>query len=242
MVDDGREGPMDKLLRASSLDESPSPHLDDEQLAAVAEARTLDDADPGLVEHLSRCDRCRRDWIELRRGAGQLVTVGALEETPWESERAAQGRAPEDALPRTTPTWAGRLLRAPGLAAVVLILAGVALIVPWERFGDPGPLRSEDTALALDPLAPIGELKAGEPVVFRWHEAPGASAYEIVVADEATAETVLRVRTAAAFHEATAAELEQLEPGRDYRWLVRAERGIGRVSTGTPAHFRLPTP
>lgn len=237
MKHDRPDDPTSFLFGGPQLDEARAGHLDDERLAALLEIETLEQADPGAVDHLARCDACRREWIRLRRELAAVEPAEALAPAPWELERAAQGRAPATAAPARART--ARLGRWLAPAAAVLILAGVAVLVPWERLFAPQVLRSETAVNALEPLAPRGEIPSGKPLVFRWSAVTGATAYEVVVADASTGGTVLRLRARETSRELSEREAAALEPGREYRWLVRAEQGVGRSTTGVPASFRL---
>jgi hypothetical protein len=240
----GREpGDLARILFRDNVMGRPSTdHPDDESLATLLESGTPERADPRLVEHLASCDRCRRDWIRMRRGGRELGAVADLADPPWEIERGALGPVPVAAgqKPRRWRIMPAYRLILSGAAA--LVLAGVALLIPWQRMLTGESLRSQPRQESLRPLEPVGEIRTGEFPAFCWTTAPGATAYEIVVAESSTGRTVLRVRTTEPRHVLTDEEAVLLEPGREYRWLIQAERGTGRTQTGQPVTFSvLPT-
>lgn len=203
-------------------------HLDDEELAVAAEAGGIDGLDRNSARHLARCDACRESWRELRAGIADLEGIDALDRPPADLERAAAGAGG----PR-------RSFIPLAVAATLLVAAGAALIVPWQRFGAPGPLRSEtaDTA-PLTPLSPAGDVAADEPLRFRWLPLDGEATYRVIVAD-ADGSVVLRLDGVSPGATPGDADRARLTPGREYRWMVRASRGAGRTVTGSSAVFRI---
>jgi hypothetical protein len=228
------------LFGGAAIGRPPTEHPDEESLAALLECATPEQADPRIVEHLASCDQCRREWLDLRGDAERLGDLAETVEPPWELERVATGALAREGVAQ--PTRRGfrpgyRLLLG---TAAALVLAGVALLVPWDRTGDRDTLRSQPTAVrSLNPLEPAGAIRPGEPPTFRWTAAPGATAYELVVAEASTGETVLRARVMDTEHRLSEQEASRLLPGREYRWLVRAERGRGRSQTGPAAAFSV---
>jgi len=226
------------LFRGASPARSRDDHPDDESLAALLESRTPEQADPEVVEHLTGCDACRREWIRMKREAGAIADEEGLADPPWRMERSALGAGSADAARRSLRGRVRPLSRLILAGAAALILAGVALLVPWHH-GSGETLRSRPAPQSLQPLAPTGEIPAGAFPAFRWTAAPGATAYVIVVADAETGRTVLRAKARETRHLLSTEQAARLTPGRTYRWLIRAERGTGRTRTGPPATFSI---
>ena len=227
------------VFREPAAGDPPADHPDDEKLAALLESRTPERADPKVVAHLASCDHCRREWIRMQRDARGLGEE--LAEPPWRIERAALGAGPGGAGAK--PKWGEPAYRLLLSGAAVLVLVAVALLIPQPQWFTGETLRSEPGPESLLPLEPAGAIRAGEVPAFRWTAAPGATAYEIVVAESSTGRTVLRVRTTKTRYVLSDEDAALLVLGREYRWLIRAERGTGRTQTGRPASFSvLPAP
>ena len=219
---------------------TPSDHLDDETVAALLETDRGAPVAPEILNHLSHCDACRTELIEQWRDLASLEGVDELPEVPWQLERPAATTA-EPARSGSPLAW---LKPAPALsaAAAVLVLSGVALLVPWSSFRDASqvPLRSEPAPVTVELVRPAGEVPASDPLVFEWTEVAGHSGYELVVVDPAAAgETVLRLSTTSATHELTPDERSRLAAGHTYEWFVRVELGERRTRTTPTREFKI---
>ncbi len=247
MTEDPRSGMLGSLFapggdeggRRALLGED---HLGPEDFGALLERSEETPPPRAIAEHLSRCDDCRGEFVRQWREASSLETVTELPQVPWELERAAAAPPPRPTLARSwlSLRWL-RPVPALSTAAAALVLFGVALLVgrPAWMTGA-GPARSRESSLAAPQLQPVGPLAPSAPIVFEWMPVPGASAYEVVVADPVEgSETVLRFRTTSTRHELGPEERARLVPGRTYQWLLRTELGAGRWLISPPTDFAL---
>lgn len=144
----------------------------------------------------------------------------------------ARGPGHEPAAPAVASV---RPLRAPwwrgGGAAVALAasaLLAVGLLARQYGGDRPEPFRGGD-AVAL--VAPATELAQGSGAPrFVWHAVPGAVRYEFELVDD-RGELVHGATTAAGDTVVALPDGVALQPGTEYRWLVRAVTAAGAQST-----------
>lgn len=247
MTDDPRSDMLASLFASERSEEGtpgpPTDHLSHEDLATLVERPAESPLPRGSREHLSSCDSCREQLADLLRGAAALEHLAALPapHAAAEGRAIAVGRARGTGAPWTL--LGVRPAAALAGAGAALVLAGVALLVPWHSLRDDaaGIPRSggaaSDTASGMRPSGPV---PAPGPLVFEWPAVAGTSAYVLVVSDPAEAsEIVLEVRTRVNRHVLTEDQSALLAAERPYQWLVRVERGAGRIETGPVTEFIL---
>jgi hypothetical protein len=203
-----------------------------------------------LVEHLSRCRRCRRRLAE-RQDLGASIVV--TETTPRQlKERAVAlaapaGRiAPAPAAGAGERRQAGRRLRTPArrLVAAAAAAAGLAAVVGLPAWlaprgaSEPGEVRALEPAVA-PPRLTAAEWRADEGSLdLRWSATPGAAAYRLVVVD-GVGEVVLQVDLDGS-RRGHRVDLEALPPGRPCYWYVQARFADGtRLASATEALPRV---
>ncbi len=217
-------------------------HLDAEDFAVLLERLPRSPLPAVVVAHLSQCDACRQAIGELLRDSASIEDLAVLPSIPKSAERRAIAFGVDRAAPQPRTPFRWRLAAALAAAATALALAGVALLEPWRatRRVAPSVTRSGAAPRVEVAMTPSGVVDAREPLVFEWPRVEGASAYVLSVSDPTEgSEIVLEIRTHDDRHSLSAEERARLTPGRSYQWLVRAERGVGRVEAGPVAEFTL---
>ena len=192
-------------------------HLTDGDLAGWLDGG-LDAAARRRVErHLDACDACRRELAETTRLLETLPASGA-------AAPPATGRpdgAPRAATPSRGRRWASALASLAAAAALaVTALRSVPSPVESSLRGDPGgrSIAVGEGERRIRVVAPTDStLRAGEPVVLRWHAAPGET-YRVTVGAENGAPIW---RTATADTIVSLPDSVRLRPGA-YFWRVEA--------------------
>jgi hypothetical protein len=189
--------------------------------------------------HLETCPRCRaqyaayRDFMTLRPAdpGSDPERARAELEAALEREMGTPSKVAGTIAPRRAMRWAGWA----AAAAAILAVSGVIWVRQTSiRPADAPILRGPATRTTLVLASPS---RVGDAVELSWTSEPAATAYEVVLYDDAMRE-VLRVPTGAA----TVLRLtrpmlgERAAAGTDLAWRVVAmgETGeLGRSSVGT---------
>jgi len=123
-----------------TMDSAPSSHLDDEALSAAIDGA----ADPGVIDHVASCARCRSRHGELSRARAELAAapVEPLDELTRRRLIAAALASAPNATSRARRAWYQRPAFAGAVAAGILaVLASVPFIT-----GDGSDTASEQAA------------------------------------------------------------------------------------------------
>ena len=234
-----RDSELALWLRGLELRDGPvGEHLGDEDIAALIEAQEDSPIPDDVRAHLASCDDCRVELVESLRSLSLLGDEAAQPPPPApELEARAAGTV-------VTPFGRRRWWPVPalsGLAASLLLAGFLSLLLPWDApSSDPPVMRAVPADSRVELLQPRGQVPVSETIVFEWTAVPGASAYELIVADSAEGlDIVLRLTTQETRAELSGEQRARLEHGRQYHWLVSVERGATRVEQSLPAAFSL---
>jgi hypothetical protein len=134
------DGQIDLLIRRFAAG-VPAPndgdgHLDADELNAFAEGALPDAARGRYISHLAECDHCRKQVADLAIASGAMVRVA--EPAPDKVEKASLWAT-------LTGMFSLPVLRYGALAAVVLIVAGVAFVALRPRPGSRNLIASSET-------------------------------------------------------------------------------------------------
>ena len=190
--------------------------LDDESLAALAEARLAADARALVLPHLASCRRCSAALASVVRALGDRDVAREIVRV----ERPVFGRLRGLVVPLAA-------------AALLLVLIRPGRIVDYEQHRAPAIL----PAATPVPVAPIGSVPAVTELA--WHPVPGADRYRVtlfaaggtVLYETQLADTVTAVPDSIA-----------TAPGRRYLWKVEARTGFDRWVASALVEFTIGQP
>jgi hypothetical protein len=131
-------------------------HLTDEQLVEAAEG----DLHPSLSAHLSECSGCAARVAETRGLLDAVAGVPVVEPSPlfWE-HFAARVNAAIDAPVPSTPWLSTRAVACLGVAAIVLVAAGIYSTRTWFA-ASPG-----EPAILIAPAAAPGRVASSDGAI-----------------------------------------------------------------------------
>lgn len=178
-----------------------------ESLLAVIEREGDEATRLGTLDHLMRCDACRRDFDLLRTAAASAREAEAAESA---GEPPALHVVRGGGAPRRFP------LRSLAVAAGLVIAVGVGML-SWPPGTRPPLLRGDEHTVVL--LAP--EPRADGGALLRWRAVPGAAAYRVEVFDANGRTVVADTVRDSTFVLPAGAVNQQL------RWMVTALHGDG---------------
>jgi hypothetical protein len=202
--------------------------VEPEVLLALARGELPPEDRPELLDRVLSSAACREELALLRAVVvaerGEVPTAAADEEVAdaGPADPAVVPlhgvRAPRP--PRPPRAWPWARLGVPLAAAAALALA---VGVPALLREDPAPvMRGEGAPVVL--VAPAAEAAPAEARTFTWRAVPGARRYvfELLDADGAPLHEDVGEDTTLVLPAAVT-----LEPGAEYRWLVRAADALG---------------
>lgn len=143
--------------------------------------------------------------------------------------------APPDAV-RPAAWWRRGTTATMALAACALLAVG---LVARDRVS-PGGEATRGSGSGVTLIAPATDPATGAAAAgFVWHAVPGASRYEFELLG-ADGEPVHQATTSDTVLTLPAAVIQELEPGTEYRWLVRATTASGGQSSSSARPLRIP--
>jgi len=180
-----------------------------EELLAVVEGKAPEPERVRILRHVGSCALCHKE-LELLRLTADVV------------EQVAR------------PQWTSRPVLA-AAAGVVLLIGGVAL---WSRRGGVGGSGTEiergTGAIAL--MSPREDSAVTRPLTLIWASDSGTPRYQLELLDRDGSPLYLMTTrdTTAAIPDSV-----PLEPGKEYRWWVRALRADGTQPASTVRRLRI---
>ena len=205
-----------------------------------------------LEIHVADCDHCLEVVGELLEPIDGLAS-GRLEAPPYALEQGAKAapfpvgrRAPIARL-----TWSTRLLArvfsyrtaaVVGLASVAALLFLVVDRPDRPAQGSAPTWREGSTPLAGPvPRHPIGEVSAGEPVVFAWVPIEGVEGSVITIVDAGAGTTLVHDAAIEATYEISRERAAALV-GSPLEWIVECTFPDGRTVRSAATPFRIVAP
>jgi hypothetical protein len=176
-------------------------------LRAAFEETTKGEIKDGIVDHISGCAECAREFAFIRELRGEEEWLASA---LWKASR----RPRRSDLTLIRPIWAGVL----GVAMIGLLLSGLVVFSP--RMDGEGP-RSK-ASIAPETIAPAGRMASTSSLTFQWKPISEARAYIIEVYDAS-----LRLMWESPSVESASLVLPEivenkLGRGEDYFWSVTA--------------------
>jgi DNA-directed RNA polymerase specialized sigma24 family protein len=200
-------------------------HLSPGELQAWYELGRADDRDR-VIRHLADCDTCRRALSALAMGDVPLVTEPPSVATTEAVPLGYAARKPA----ASTPSWAGWLRPAYGLAAAAVIVAAIVVVT---RSPGPGP----DDAVRSAELLAIAPSGAVAGLQFKWESPFEAASYHVTVRD-ATAVLIFEMTTRGSQIEPDPSLRGRVIGGQSYTWQVAAlDRDGAVIATSRPVTF-----
>lgn len=200
-------------------------HLSPRELQAWYEHGRAEDRDR-VIRHLADCDNCRRALSALAMADVPLVTEPPSVATTEAVPLGYAARKP----PASTPSWAGWLRPAYGLAAAAAIVAAIVVVTRSPGRGPDDAVRGAEL-LAIAPSAAVGGLQ------FKWESPFEAASYHVTVRD-ATGVLIFEMTTRGSQIEPDPSLGGRVIGGQSYTWQVAAlDRDGAVIATSRPVTF-----
>ncbi len=233
---------VDLAVVASALDGArlaPDSHLSEDEVQRLADGTASQDLRARAADHLDACGVCAGEVRELRHWvaggrasprawlAAAAVALLALGAVWWSREPGP--RDPEALAGFSALTAEEQAQVRAALAAGRAAPPDVLRVLAGEREVLMGAAPPHGGAPAFGLIAPLATAVVSDRPRFEWHPLPGATTYQVTVANE-------RLRTVVVSPEITATSWTPAEPlarQRVYVWQVTARRGAESIVVPT---------
>jgi hypothetical protein len=187
----------------------------------------------GLIDHLSRCSSCAREFELIRESLTQAEALS-------ESFNRIYGKKPgrSSGSPRFRPFF--RQVWAYALASMILISAGAGFLLirnARARLEGRGAARSGSQL-----VRPVGLVDGSAPLIFKWEPAEGIKYYVVEISNESLLPVWRSPRVFAPSLSLPPAVQTGLVEGRRYYWSVQAFDKSGYRSDSERRTFILEPP
>ncbi|TET45147.1 zf-HC2 domain-containing protein [candidate division TA06 bacterium] len=211
-----------------------------------------------VEQHLGVCDRCLSVVTNMVREMATITGLELLEAGRHHEERV------KDLVSHTQPLEARVSInvlerirqlvsfKVPSLvlnyrfatATLIVFLVAATSLILYDQYNKPWlpstpATRSPEERLRHPRLnSPIGKIKKTKTITFRWESSKEIDHYELIVFDLDSGTTFLKKSTKDAQFELKD-KVDELEPGKQYHWLVRYHFTDGNVETTRSAELQV---
>lgn len=202
------------------------------------------ESSPELKKHVDDCPRCQSLWLSYQSFMTADVSGAPGADDARRSleaviRRQAGQAAPAHAVPRASRLATRRRAELswlrPGLIAAMAAIIAVVAITVWRGNSDQPVLRggAQSTWNLEAPRV------SGIAVVFKWGAVPDADAYEVEIFDDALNLVLHSASVTTPTISVERSAFDNIQPGTELTWRVRALRGGDVLATSPPASLTL---
>ena len=204
-----------------------------EMLLDSFDPKTSREVKDGVVDHISRCSSCAREFELIREAMSHAEDLArSFDEIRAKRKVSRPGRPPVRSMFRYA--WAYTF------ASLILISAGaVYFIVRNDRARMEGRGGPHDASRSVQPTGPVN---GAIPLVFKWEPGDGVEYYKVEISDESLLPVWQSPRIFAPFLTLPFAVQARLERGRNYYWSVLAFDKVGNRTESGIRTFLLRSP
>ena len=207
-----------RLYRSLVLAKVPATRASCPSVSALREAfeeTTRREIKDSIVDHISGCSECAREFVFIR-------TVRGREERLAEALWKASHPRTRVRVPHPRPAWAGVM----GIALIGVLLPALLFHGPRRAGEEP---RSEASVVPVA-ITPAGRVPSGSSLIFKWKPITGAEAYLVEIYDVSLRLTWESPPVGTNALSLPGAIEGQLAGGKTYFWSVTAILDEDRVA------------